>query len=190
MAELLGLIVGGLSLAGGGVAFGYWLAVGGRERSKAEAIQAEFDAYREQVGAHFEQTAQHFQTIGREYRALYDHMASGAEQLCDTRSAEERLSFDPRPGPTPASNENRRNEASDGDQPSESPPVASDKAGDDGEDSAPVGADVLAASEAASDSTERADDSEQSDDESTPESRARASGGECCQRRQPGKRGG
>lgn len=115
MPQVLGLIVGALALVGAGVGFGYWFATNGRERSKAEAIQAEFDAYRKEVGSHFEQTAQHFQTIGREYRALYDHMASGAEQLCDTRATDERLSFDPRPGPSPSSEESNGAEVAAGD---------------------------------------------------------------------------
>ena len=49
----------------------------------AQAVQDEFDAYRRNVTEHFGETAEHFRNIGRQYRELYDHMASGAESLCD-----------------------------------------------------------------------------------------------------------
>lgn len=154
MAQLLGYIFGGLVLLGAGVGIGYWLALNGRDRGKAEAIQAEFDEYRRQVGSHFEQTAQHFRTIGREYRSLYDHMASGAEQLCETRATDERLSFDPHPGPTP---------------PGESPQVV---------DPPQVAAEDSEPAEAESQPETVIEESVSAVDESTPETRARAAGGE------------
>ena len=97
MGQILIAVLGAILFFAAGAGLGYWFAVGGRKRKRAEEIQQEFDAYRERVGNHFAQTAEHFRTIGREYRALYDHMASGADALCDPQAVDGRLSFMPAP---------------------------------------------------------------------------------------------
>ena len=82
--------VGALLLLVGAV-IGYLMA-GSRGSEKANEVQAELDDYRKQVTQHFSETAQHFQAIGAEYRKLYEHMATGAGQLCDGAEA---VSFEP-----------------------------------------------------------------------------------------------
>ena len=89
IAALLALAIGG--------GLGFWLGTARQSRKvmQAAAIKAEYDEYREQVTRHFGQAAEHFQTIGREYRALYEHMASGADTLCAAREIGNKLSFVP-----------------------------------------------------------------------------------------------
>jgi hypothetical protein len=74
-----------------GAGLGYWLG-SRRESGKTGEVQAELDAYRNQVTEHFSETAAHFQAIGAEYRKLYEHMATGAGQLCQGGQA---VSFEP-----------------------------------------------------------------------------------------------
>jgi hypothetical protein len=78
-----------------GVGLGYWWGTVGRhqEAEKASDLQKELDDYRRNVTEHFKSTAEQFQTIGKEYRKLYEHMATGAATLCDKGQADERLSF-------------------------------------------------------------------------------------------------
>lgn len=78
-----------------GVGLGYWWGTTGRklEADKATELERELDDYRSRVTDHFQQTAEQFQAIGKEYRKLYEHMASGAASLCDTGRIGERLSF-------------------------------------------------------------------------------------------------
>jgi len=78
-----------------GVGLGHWWGTRGRkqEADRATELEKELDAYRSKVTDHFQQTAEQFQAIGKEYRKLYEHMASGAAALCDSRQMDERLSF-------------------------------------------------------------------------------------------------
>ena len=78
-----------------GVGLGLWW---GRLRRQQEAdkvieLEKELDGYRSQVTDHFKQTAEQFAVIGKEYRKLYEHMASGAAVLCDAGQLGGRLSF-------------------------------------------------------------------------------------------------
>jgi uncharacterized membrane-anchored protein YhcB (DUF1043 family) len=84
-------IVAGALLLLLGAGLGYWMG-SRRESGKTGEVQAELDAYRQQVTAHFSTTAAHFQAIGAEYRKLYDHMAEGAGHLCEGGEA---VSFEP-----------------------------------------------------------------------------------------------
>jgi uncharacterized membrane-anchored protein YhcB (DUF1043 family) len=84
-------IVAGALLLLLGAGLGYWMG-SRRESDKTGEVQAELDAYRQQVTEHFSTTAAHFQAIGAEYRKLYDHMAEGAGQLCEGGEA---VSFEP-----------------------------------------------------------------------------------------------
>ncbi|MDJ0710115.1 MAG: DUF1043 family protein [Woeseiaceae bacterium] len=85
-----------------GLGAGFWLGrsgVGGG-RAKVEKAEAELEEYRRTVTEHFGQTAAHFQAIGRQYRELYEHMSSGAQELCEPDEAGQRLLF--APGADPA----------------------------------------------------------------------------------------
>ena len=72
-----------------GAGLGYWLGSSGRRKASAEAeeVRTELDNYRQQVTEHFSTTAAHFEAIGAEYRKLYEHMATGAGELCDAGQA-------------------------------------------------------------------------------------------------------
>ena len=89
------LISAGALLVIAGVGIGYWLGTIGRkhEADKASDLQKELDDYRQNVTAHFNVTADKFQAIGKEYRKLYEHMASGAAELCHPEQSGERLEF-------------------------------------------------------------------------------------------------
>ncbi|MDJ0814124.1 MAG: DUF1043 family protein [Woeseiaceae bacterium] len=82
-------------LVGGGI--GFWVGrsgiVGGQ--SRAEKAEAELEDYKRSVTEHFGQTAAHFQAIGKQYRDLYEHMASGAQVLCEPDEAGQQLLFAP-----------------------------------------------------------------------------------------------
>ncbi len=49
-----------------------------------EQAKVDMDAYRKQVGEHFGQTAELFNKMTSDYRDLYQHLAGGAQQLCDS----------------------------------------------------------------------------------------------------------
>lgn len=89
------LIGAGALLLVGGVGFGYWLGTLGRKQAaqKASDLEKELGDYRLDVTEHFRVTAEQFQAIGREYRKLYEHMATGAASLCDAKAPGGRLSF-------------------------------------------------------------------------------------------------
>lgn len=127
------VIVALLALAVG-AGLGFWLGTARQSRKvmQAGAIKAEYDEYREQVTRHFGQAAEHFQTIGREYQALYQHMASGADALCAVRDAGNKLSF------VPGDDEDGGARSADG-------------ADSDGEDSTAAGSDEATSDEAPSD---------------------------------------
>lgn len=80
-----------------GAGLGYYLAAR-RERKadeRAATAEAELSAYRDNVTDHFRETAVHFRALGEQYRSLHEHLAQGAESLCETRRDDERLSFSP-----------------------------------------------------------------------------------------------
>ena len=82
-------------LVGGGI--GYWAGrsgVGG-SKAKLEKAEADLEDYKRSVTEHFGQTAEHFQAIGKQYRELYEHMASGAQSLCEPDEAGKQLLFAP-----------------------------------------------------------------------------------------------
>ncbi len=89
------LVGGGFLLFCLGIGLGYLFAHSAkkREASKANDIQNELDDYRQRVTEHFAETAEHFESIGRQYRSLYKHMASGANGLCDTTKSAALLGF-------------------------------------------------------------------------------------------------
>jgi uncharacterized membrane-anchored protein YhcB (DUF1043 family) len=80
-----------------GAGLGYWLGSFGRRKASAEAeeVRAELDDYRRQVTEHFSTTAAHFEAIGAEYRKLYEHMATGAGELCEAGQYGRAVIFEP-----------------------------------------------------------------------------------------------
>lgn len=80
-----------------GVGAGFWIGRSGVGGSKArvEKAEAELSEYKHSVTKHFDQTATHFQAIGKQYRELYEHMATGAHALCEPGEAGKQLLFAP-----------------------------------------------------------------------------------------------
>ena len=98
MSETILIVLGAIGLLAAGGGLGFWLAqwrIRG-ESSKADEVRQQFDDYRREVTQHFGQTAEHFKAIGREYRELYEHMAGGADSLCDREAVDVKLSFAPK----------------------------------------------------------------------------------------------
>jgi uncharacterized membrane-anchored protein YhcB (DUF1043 family) len=54
-------------------------------------LKEHFTDYRDQVTQHFMQTSSLVQTMTESYRAVYEHLASGAQHLCDVDSETSRL---------------------------------------------------------------------------------------------------
>ncbi len=95
MPDLFLIILGGVLLAALGGGLGFWLGQkrGRQDAAKAGHVQEEYDAYRRQVADHFGATAGHFQALGLQVKELYDHMATGAETLCDSDGESPRIDF-------------------------------------------------------------------------------------------------
>ena len=98
MSETILIVLGAIGLLAAGGGLGFWLAqVRMRDQSnRADEVQQQFDEYRREVTQHFGRTAEHFKAIGREYRELYEHMAGGADSLCDREAVDVKLSFAPK----------------------------------------------------------------------------------------------
>ena len=98
MSETMMIVLGAIGFLAAGTGLGYGLArLRARgESAKAGEVQQQFDDYRHEVSQHFGRTAEHFKAIGREYRELYEHMASGADSLCDREAVDVKLSFAPK----------------------------------------------------------------------------------------------
>jgi len=98
MSETILIVLGAIGFLAIGAGLGYWLAQlrTRGETARADEVRQEFEEYQRKVTQHFGQTAEHFRAIGREYRDLYEHMASGADSLCDRDAAEVKLSFAPK----------------------------------------------------------------------------------------------
>ena len=80
-------------LVGGGL--GFWVGRSGIGGSKArvEKAEADLEEYKRSVTEHFGRTAAHFQAIGKQYRELYEHMANGAQALCEPGETGQQLLF-------------------------------------------------------------------------------------------------
>ena len=98
MSETILIVLGAIGFLAAGTGLGYGLArLRARgESAKVDEVQQQFDDYRREVSQHFGRTAEHFKAIGREYRELYEHMASGADSLCDREAVDVKLSFAPK----------------------------------------------------------------------------------------------
>jgi uncharacterized membrane-anchored protein YhcB (DUF1043 family) len=81
----------GLMLFAGGVATGLLFAMfvlpGGREAKRLaaelEALKTEHERYKGEVTGHFQKTSELFADMTQSYKAVYDHLAGGARELCD-----------------------------------------------------------------------------------------------------------
>jgi len=95
--SVMGIVLLGIGLFFAGAALGFLLGRRGQsaEHAKFEAVQTEFDDYRREVSAHFGETAGRFQSIGKQYKELYEHLASGSLALCDKQAMQEGIEFAP-----------------------------------------------------------------------------------------------
>ncbi len=95
--SVMGIVLLGIGLFFAGAALGFLLGRRGQsaEHAKFEAVQNEFDDYRREVSAHFGETANRFQSIGKQYKELYEHLASGSLALCDKQAMQEGIQFTP-----------------------------------------------------------------------------------------------
>ncbi len=73
----IGLVAG--ATIGAGVA-ALFRAKGGA--ASAARLEEELDTYRGEVDEHFERTSELFRDLTEKYRDLYDHLATGAGDLC------------------------------------------------------------------------------------------------------------
>lgn len=76
-----------------GLAVGWWSALQRKDDSsdvinelkrEVESAQAAHRAYEQSVTTHFANTAQLLQRMHDDYRSIYAHIASGAQELCDS----------------------------------------------------------------------------------------------------------
>ncbi|MEJ2380564.1 MAG: DUF1043 family protein [Gammaproteobacteria bacterium] len=85
-----------------GFVIAYWLVLKNKRADQLqqdlERHQREFHEYRDHVDEHFLQTSELFQDMTRQYRALYEHLATGAQSLCSDRLVTNRLNV-PDSGP-------------------------------------------------------------------------------------------
>ena len=79
-----------------GLAVGWWAALQHKDDSseviselkrEVEATQAAHRAYEQSVTSHFANTAQLLHRMQDDYRSIYAHIASGAQELCDSELA-------------------------------------------------------------------------------------------------------
>ena len=88
------------------------LEVAAQER---ERIETELRGYRERVAAHFSETSERLHELTTQYRAVYDHLAQGASELCPEsfEKLEGGLGLDALPAESPRSpGEERQRDAS------------------------------------------------------------------------------
>jgi len=95
--SVMGIVLLGIGLFFAGAALGFLLGKRGKtaEHAKLQAVETEFDDYRREVSAHFGETASRFQSIGKQYKELYDHLATGSLALCDKQAMQEGIEFAP-----------------------------------------------------------------------------------------------
>lgn len=85
-----------------GFVVAYWLVLKNKRADQLQQDlarhQREFHEYRDHVDEHFLRTSELFQDMTRQYRALYEHLATGAQSLCSDRLVTNRLNV-PDSGP-------------------------------------------------------------------------------------------
>ncbi|MGR9090982.1 MAG: YhcB family protein [Gammaproteobacteria bacterium] len=87
---ILLLIMGVVSAFGGYVVAHERQRRSGGGKSAAE-LRSELDEYKENVNEHFQTTAGLLHDMTEQYRAVYEHMASGAQNLCDPETAQSQI---------------------------------------------------------------------------------------------------
>lgn len=83
ISALAGLAVGALIT--------YFALPRARAGRSAEAVQKEFDAYREDVAEHFARTARLVNTMTDSYKDVFEHLREGAQTLLSEEQAREKL---------------------------------------------------------------------------------------------------
>ncbi len=87
LIELLGLAV--MSVIIGVILRSFFTGSGGESKEKDEKIQqlesevAALEAQKSEVSGHFQKTASLLHDMTGQYKAIYEHMAEGAQTLCD-----------------------------------------------------------------------------------------------------------
>lgn len=88
---LLGIgVLAGMLLGGLLVALLERKKSGGRS---VEELQQELDDYKEEVGKHFATTSELFRDMTEKYRDVYNHLATGSQELCEDAMDHARLEF-------------------------------------------------------------------------------------------------
>ena len=64
----------------------------GKLEGQLEALQNEFRDYQDRVGDHFTTTARLINKLTDSYKDVHEHMANGAEELCEDEEVRNRLS--------------------------------------------------------------------------------------------------
>jgi uncharacterized membrane-anchored protein YhcB (DUF1043 family) len=81
------LVVVGAVCAFGGYAFAQARARRAGGGKTAAQLKVELGDYKENVTEHFQTTANLLHDMTEQYRSIYEHMAAGAQTLCDTERA-------------------------------------------------------------------------------------------------------
>lgn len=84
---VLGLVAGA---AIGAVSMWWWSRSGGGGENIAE-LKRENEKFRNEVTEHFVETAQLINQLTDSYKAVFDHLSSGAEKLVDDKALAERM---------------------------------------------------------------------------------------------------
>lgn len=86
--QVISIFVAG-ALMGGAIGWLISLRHGGvKAQHDARSLEREFDQYRDEVSSHFVQTADLVGRLAESYRDVFDHLASGAQRLCNGEAVE------------------------------------------------------------------------------------------------------
>lgn len=87
--DVILMIAGGLAFGLLGVSFGYQAAMAKERKSgggrTASELRTELDDYQQNVSDHFMESAALLQGMTEQYKKIYEHMARGAQELCETK---------------------------------------------------------------------------------------------------------
>ncbi|MDA0824237.1 MAG: DUF1043 family protein [Proteobacteria bacterium] len=81
------LLIMGVACAVGGYAIAQARQRQAGDGKLAAELKSELSEYKENVAAHFQTTASLLHDMTEQYRSVYEHMASGAQNLCDAEQA-------------------------------------------------------------------------------------------------------
>lgn len=103
MSWLWGIGIAGVVIGTAcGIGIGLLLRSGHRQRvaeleNELAQLQSDFDGYREKVNQHFLTTSELVQKMTDSYRDVYEHLATGSEQLCRSPVSTPSLDFTQQP---------------------------------------------------------------------------------------------